>query len=283
MAAERNLSANTLASYRLDLRGYCGYVKKRKLSVLQAQAKDVFGYLAGLANTHKATSIARKTSALKALYRFLVEEGLCAKDPTHNLDTPKLGSPLPIFLSEDDMETVLTEAAKAAKGGSSADLRFWSALEMLYASGLRVSELVNLKIADVDFELGFLHVRGKGGFERLVPFGKKARQALRLHLARQESQTKESYVFGGSKGRPWTRFGFYAALKKWIKKILPHTGRISPHKIRHSFATHLLNRGADLKSIQELLGHRKLSTTQIYTHLDLANLKNLHRKFHPRA
>ncbi|MBI4669366.1 MAG: recombinase RecA [Elusimicrobia bacterium] len=264
-------------------------------------------------------SAARKISAIIQFYRFLCEEGHLAVNPAQRLTRPKMADRLPYFLGETDMEKLLEAARRMAVGRpkSRALARFWTALELLYATGMRVSELLALRLADIDLTLKVIRVRGKGGYERLVPFGHKAGIAFNFYRERfLKGSPAENFIFPGRgalsrssrtleapaparrsgtlgvpEGRgeergakPWSRIAFYLALKKWGGKILENLGfSLSPHKLRHTFATHLLNRGADLKTIQELLGHKKLSTTQIYTHLDQARLKLLHKKYHPRG
>ncbi len=252
-----------------------------------AASSDITQYLASLYSTHKPRSISRKISAIRQFYRFLVSEEISTTDPAKHLDAPKLSENLPVYFEESEIEALLDglRVAMRASPQRESTARFWAALEMLYATGARVSELLSIKVGDVDFKQGFVRINGKGGYERMVPFGRRARHAASLYLSLfKKTQGVGEYFFSAKPGRVWSRFAFYAALKKWSGRLLPQVGfAVSPHKIRHSFATHLLNHGADLKSIQDLLGHRKISTTQIYTHLDMSNLKSLHKKHHPRA
>lgn len=260
---------------------------KRGLSCAQAGAADIKEYFSFLHQTHKPRSIGRKISAIRHFYRFLLAEDLIKENPAESLELPKLSENLPFYLEEGEIEDLLNglRAGVATAAARAATVRFWAALELLYATGARVSELITLKVGDLDFRQSLARLRGKGGNERLAPFGKKARHAVNLYIGLfKPGASRDDYLFGVSGAKPWSRFAFYAALKKWSKKFLPKIAKsVSPHKIRHSFATHLLNRGADLKSIQQLLGHKKLSTTQIYTHLDANHLRLLHKKYHPRA
>ncbi|MBI4368895.1 MAG: tyrosine-type recombinase/integrase [Elusimicrobia bacterium] len=224
---------------------------------------------------------------MQQFFKFLVEEGHLSSDPSYGLDRPKIAERLPYFLEEVEMEKLLLGMRQEfdRHPRSKPLARFWTALELLYGTGMRISELLGIHWEDVDFTTGFILVRGKGGFERLVPFGSKARFCLNYYRDRVlKNSAAGQFIFAVRPGRAWSRISFYAALKKWSGKILGDVGfNVSPHKLRHSFATHLLGRGADLKTIQELLGHRKLSTTQIYTHLDQTRLRLLHKKYHPRG
>ncbi|MBI4064458.1 MAG: tyrosine-type recombinase/integrase [Elusimicrobia bacterium] len=288
MSSERGLSRLTSQAYKEDLGQLAKYAADKKLALKDVRREDLDQYLSSLSGDLKAASIARKVSSVKQFFRFLVEEEHLASDPAHLLERPKLQERLPYFLEEKETERLLDgirALVQKSEFKKKTLLRFWVACEVLYAAGMRISELLNIRWEDVDFGTGIIHVEGKGGYERLVPFGKKSREALRLWREKHSDiKSSDLFVFPGRGGKPWSRVSFYVALKKWGTKIL---GRLpfslSPHKLRHSFATHLLTRGADLKAIQELLGHKKLATTQIYTHLDQTRMKVLHKKFHPRG
>ena len=287
LSTERNVAKLTLQAYHSDLKVFLKFLAKRKLDLQKITPREVLEHLSSLAFDTKARTLARKTTVIKQFFSFLVDEGLITKNPATNLDSPKLDEPLPLFLTEEDTVKLL-EAARAQSAGipkREITSRLWLALELLYATGMRISELLAIKIEDVDFSLGFIRVHGKGGYERLVPFHRKARYALNFYIENFKKDTpREARLFISNRKKNWTRIGFYQTLRKFSKKVLPELSfSLSPHKMRHTFATHMLSHGADLKSIQELLGHRKLSTTQIYTHVDTARLKMLHKKFHPRA
>ncbi|MEK7288475.1 MAG: tyrosine recombinase [Elusimicrobiota bacterium] len=287
LSTERNLSVLTIVAYRCDLAELGRYLESQNLSLKKVERGHLESYLMGISADAASRTVSRKISALRQFFHFLVEEGLAESDPSQRLVRPKASERLPYFLEEPQIEKFLNGLRKFSRRSPShkTTVRFWVAMELLYATGVRVSELLGLRISDVDFAVGFVRVRGKGGYERLVPFGRKSRLAVDLYLERfLRGAPPQSYLFAGPSGRHWTRVGFYLALQRWGKKILGNLPfSLSPHKIRHSFATHLLNRGADIKAIQELLGHKKLSTTQIYTHVNQARLKLLHKKYHPRG
>lgn len=286
LAAERNLSALTSAAYRGDLVQFFNYLQKEKLDLKAVERRHLDRHLMQMADQAGARTLSRKISSLRQFFRFLVEEGRLSGDPAARLVRPKLAQRLPYFLEENQMAEFLNELRELTRKSPSKTLvRFWAALELLYATGMRISELLGLKGSDVDFSVSFVRVHGKGGYERLVPFGHKARAAVSFYKDQYlKDQRPDAYLFPGLKGKPWSRVSFYLALGRWSRRLLGKLPfSLSPHKIRHSFATHLLNRGADLKAIQELLGHKKLSTTQIYTHVNQARLKLLHKKYHPRG
>jgi integrase/recombinase XerD len=281
---EDGLANLTLAAYRRDLNAFGTWLKREHQQNLGAAASgDVEAYLAWrFAHHAQPRSAARYTSALKRFYRYLLRENLIAADPTLNLDSPKLPRALPKTLTEADVERLLD----SADSGTPLGLRDRAMLETLYATGLRVSELVGLKLTAVNLSDGVLRVTGKGNKDRLVPLGEEAVQWLRRYLedARPLLLAKHlsDQVFVTQRGGGMTRQAFWYLIKRRARAA-GITRPLSPHTLRHAFATHLLNHGADLRVVQMLLGHSDISTTQIYTHVARERLKQLHAQHHPRG
>ena len=275
---EDGLSKNTLESYRRDLAQLAVFLKGRGLA--QAQEVDLFSFLA--ARRGRASSAARMLSSLKRFYQYCLRERHAAADPTLKLDPPKRSPRFPKTLSEADVEALLAAPSTDAALG----LRDRAMLEVLYASGLRVSELVSLKIYQANLNAGVVRVLGKGSKERLVPLGEEAIEWLRRYLkqARPELLGRKSSdaLFLTGRGAAMTRQAFWHNLKRLGSRAIPGKS-LSPHVLRHAFATHLINHGADLRVVQMLLGHADISTTQIYTHVARERLKALHAKHHPRG
>ena len=278
LLAERNAASNTLAAYRSDLEDFSGFAARRGESLAAAGVDTLRAYLASLtAAGLSARTAARRLSALRRFYRFLLREEVRADDPTGLLDSPKLPRGLPKYLSEQEVDALL--AAAAARPPGQAEL-IVAALEMLYATGLRVSELLALKVTALPRDGVVLMVRGKGGKERLVPLSDAARDAA----AALKAGRKEGWLFpGGRRGTPLTRQGFAKALKLVALDAGIDPARVSPHVLRHSFASHMLARGADLRSLQLLLGHADIATTAIYTHVLAERLQRLVEAHHPLA
>ncbi|HXZ54550.1 MAG TPA: site-specific tyrosine recombinase XerD [Burkholderiales bacterium] len=287
---EDGLAKNTLESYRRDLRLFSQWLeRRRRASLLHATEADLAGYLASRSTggTEKGRSIrsstqARVHSSLKRFYQFLARGRRIEVDPTLKLDAPKRPPRFPKTLSEEDVETLIVRPEAETPLG----LRDRTMLEVLYASGLRVSELVRLKLAEVSYDMGVVRVFGKGAKERLVPLGEEAlawlaRYAKEGRPAILDGRSSD-YVFVTRRGGPMTRQAFWHLLRKRAARAIPGKA-LSPHTLRHAFATHLLNHGADLRVVQMLLGHADISTTQIYTHVARERLKKLHRDHHPRA
>ena len=281
---EKGLSQNTLDSYRRDLIAFAEWLSRAARSMESVRREDVTDYLAHrLSKGIKARSTARSLSCLRGLYRYLLRENRIAEDPTLLVQNPKLGRPLPDTLTEHDVERLLD----APDTTTSIGCRDRTMLEILYASGLRVSELVNLRLSEVNIRQGVVRVVGKGNKERLVPLGEEAiswyihymQEARRALL---KKNLREDVVFPSSQGRPMTRQTFWHRIKAHARTAGIRR-KLSPHTVRHAFATHLLNHGADLRVVQLLLGHSDLSTTQIYTHVAQHRMKELHREHHPRA
>lgn len=280
---QSGLSDNTLAAYRTDLRKFAAWLHRRGGAMLDANAGQISAYLGDRAALRSAGSAARALSALKRFYRFAVATERIARDPAAAVAGPAQGRKLPVTLSETEVEALLDAPAASTALG----LRDRAMLETLYATGLRVSELVNLRLDHMDLDAGVCRVSGKGDKERLVPLGETAIDGLRRYLtdARAEilGARQSAAVFVTRRGRALTRQAFWRNLRIHARAAGIGGGELSPHKLRHAFATHLLNHGADLRSVQMLLGHSNLSTTQIYTHVAGQRMKALHRRHHPRG
>ena len=282
---EDGLSRNTLDSYRRDLIKFATWLEQQRgLVILQATHSDIQGYLAHLVieQKAKATSTGRNISSLKRLFRYLLRQGKINADPTLQIDTPKLPRSLPKSLTEQDVEKLLDAPDIETPLG----LRDRTMFEVLYATGLRVSELVTLLITQVSMDMGVVRVMGKGSKERLVPLGEEALDWLKRYLTDGRSallgRQMSDALFVTARGGGMTRQMFWYLIKKHAKQggLDKH---MSPHTLRHAFATHLLNHGADLRVVQMLLGHADISTTQIYTHVARERLKQLHQQHHPRG
>ncbi len=292
MSAERGAAANTLDAYRRDLVDFAGHCGKHSRDLKTSQKADVRAYLAALtAAAIKASSQARKLSALRRFYAFLYAEGIRRDDPCGAVDAPRQSRPLPKILSAEEA-LLLVDAARAKSEESAEGARLLCIVEMLYASGLRVSELVALPLAAVRGRERFMHVRGKGGRERLAPLGEPAREALDNYLSLREAFLPRGkaaiaaarYLFP-SRGAEahLTRRRCHQLLKALAAKAGLDPDRLSPHVLRHAFATHLVEGGADLRSVQTLLGHADIATTQIYTHVARDRLKQTVESAHPLA
>jgi integrase/recombinase XerD len=279
------LARNTLVSYRRDLAQFAAWLSEsRARSLIDARAEDLQRHLAWQVETRRAKprTTGRLVSSLKRFYQFAVREGLRADDPAAELEGPKLPRSLPKSLSEAQVEALLAAPDVAAAAG----LRDRAMLETLYASGLRVSELVGLKPVQVSLDMGVVRVLGKGSKERLTPLGEEAVEWIGRYLASARPQLlsgrKSDALFVTARAAPMTRQGFWALVKRHAKRA-GIARAISPHTLRHAFATHLINHGADLRVVQLLLGHADISTTQIYTHVARERLKALHARHHPRG
>jgi integrase/recombinase XerD len=275
---EDGLSRNTLEAYRRDLALLAAHLQGRAL--VQAREEDLFGFLA--ARRGRSTSAARMLSALKRFYRYCLRERRIRADPTLKLDAPKRAPRFPKSLSEADVEALLG----APDAGTPRGLRDRAMLEVLYASGLRVSELVGLKTFEANLDAGVVRILGKGSKERLVPLGEEAVAWVQRYLAEARpallKRKSSDALFVTDRGAGMTRQAFWHLLRRHGRRAIPGK-RLSPHVLRHAFATHLINHGADLRVVQLLLGHADISTTQIYTHVARERLKALHAKHHPRG
>ncbi len=284
LAVEKGLSKNTLESYGRDVRKFVLYLDKNKIKTVQ----DItYGTILDFLSDFKKqgfsdTTTVRNIVSIKQFFKYLLVEKIIKEDPTSQIRTPRMKKSIPGVITLQEVERVLASPDESTPEG----IRDTAMLEVLYATGIRVSELIGLKLNDVNFEMGFVIVYGKGSKERIVPMGEKALEKLKPYMESSRPallKTKESKaLFVTRRGKGMTRQGFW----KLIKTHAINSGiakNISPHTLRHSFATHLLERGADLRSIQIMLGHSDISTTQIYTHVESERLKEIHKKYHPRS
>ncbi|MEA3428192.1 MAG: site-specific tyrosine recombinase XerD [Thermodesulfobacteriota bacterium] len=281
---EKGLSGNTIESYSSDLALYLEFLKKNGIkNISDADTAIILKHLAALRNAGLgAKSRTRHLVTLRGFYRFLIQEKIVRHNPSKIIDLPKSGLKLPDVLFVEEVKKLINICdTKKPKG-----IRDAAMIELLYAAGLRVSELVNVKLQNVNMEAGFVRVFGKGSKERVVPIGLYAKEKIDHYIKSSRplllKKMVSQYLFIARAGKPMTRQGFWKQLKKYgqtagIKK------RITPHSLRHSFATHLLEGGADLRAVQIMLGHADISTTQIYTHVAKKRLKEIHEKYHPRG
>ena len=283
LATERGLAANTLAAYGRDLAGFADHLDGRKVGRVDAiQVRDVVSFLEGLQQRGlSARSRARMLAAVRGLFAFLLREEQRQTDPSRDIRLPRLGQRLPRSLAPEEVAALLSPA-----DGNALAQRDGAMIELVYATGLRVSEVVSLKVSQVNLEAGYLTVVGKGSKERAVPIGSYARQRLLDYL--QDARAKilagrlSPYLFVNRAGRRLSRQGFWKRLRLAVRRS-GLAGKVSPHTLRHAFATHLVERGADLRAVQLMLGHADIATTQIYTHVARERLRAVHRKFHPRG
>ncbi|MFC1515052.1 site-specific tyrosine recombinase XerD [Candidatus Omnitrophota bacterium] len=284
LRVERGVSENTIVAYLNDLKKYKAYLASQGISNLSGIDKKHIISFMGQRRSDKASvvSIARNLSSLKSFHRFLVREKILTKDASSAIDTPRLWKKIPDVLDVSEIDKLIAQPNIRTSYG----LRDRAILELMYATGIRVSELSRLGVNDINLDAGFLKVKGKGGKERIVPLGKSASHFIARYLneARDKTLKKRpsSVVFISSYKRKLSRQSIFKMIKFYLKKARIRK-KISPHSLRHSFATHLLEGGADLRSVQEMLGHSSISTTQIYTHINKSRLKEIHKKYHPRA
>ena len=280
---EKGLAANSISNYQRDLTHFCQFLGSRGKSLADADRDDIRAFLAGLYGRGlSARSVARHLISLRSFFRFLAKEGRIRSDPTAQVEAPKLERTLPRYLSADEVDALLQQPDLSTPPG----LRDKAMLELLYATGMRVSELVHLRWSDFDSALGIVRCLGKGNKERLIPVGKSALRAVEAYLLGGRSALcksgQEPFLFLNHQGGPLSRVGLWKILARYGRRAgfsIP----LAPHMVRHSFATHLLERGADLRSIQLMLGHSDISTTQIYTHVLKQRLKQVYQTHHPRA
>ena len=283
---ERGLSANTITSYKRDIEKYLTFLMEKKITQLDEVSRfEILDFLQTLRQSGAAdNSIIRMVSSLRKFHQYLKRESIVSDDPMQLIDTPKKASTLPKAISPQAVEQLLEAPDTTTPLG----VRDRTILELMYATGLRISELVNLKLSDMHLTMGFIQTMGKGEKERIIPLGEIASQWLdhyldgaRVYLQDQSAETSE-YVFLNSRGKGLSRQGVW----KKVKQLALEAGidqNVTPHTLRHSFATHLLENGADLRMVQELLGHADISTTQIYTHITKTRLKQVYSDYHPRA
>jgi integrase/recombinase XerD len=282
--SERGLSRNTLAAYGRDLNAFAQWLHQNNSELSKASSSDLQAYIAYRGKTGaKASSMARVLSSLRRYYRYLVREGRLQEDPSALIDSPKLGRSLPDSLSESHVDALL----EAPDINDAVGLRDRAMLELLYATGLRVSELVSLEHSQISLQQGIVRVMGKGNKERLVPMGDEAVAWIEQYKNEARADLMKGHglcaqLFVTRRGSGMTRQAFWYLIKRYALQV-GISQKISPHTLRHAFATHLLNHGADLRVVQLLLGHSDLSTTQIYTHVAKARLQSLHQAHHPRG
>lgn len=282
MWMESGLSKHSLAAYRADIRAIAFYFKASKTSLKTASEANILSYLATRSQEVSARTSARSISTLRRFYRWMLRESLIQSDPSAKLRLPRIPKTLPKSLTENEIDALLEAPDTQTVYG----LRDKAMLELMYASGLRVSELISLELGQIDLRVGVIKVLGKGNKERLVPVGEQAIDYIQKYIetARHELVTrqKSSSLFLSKRGAGMSRQAFWQLIKRYTLIAGVKTD-VSPHSLRHAFATHLLNHGADLRTLQMLLGHSDLSTTQIYTHVATARLQALHQKHHPRG
>ena len=278
---ERGLSENTLKAYRADLTHFARFAGARRLGLLDVERGHVLDYLVSMIDASPRTT-ARRLSALRRFYSHQARAGMIGRDPMDRIDAPRLGRPLPEALTEREVESLLA----APDVSTALGFRDRTMLEVLYATGLRVSELVELRTSSVSMRQGLVRVLGKGGRERLVPLGEEALDWLDRFFRGSRSEILDGRVteavFPSRRGAAMTRQAFWTLIRRHAARA-GITRAVTPHTLRHAFATHLLNHGADLRVIQLLLGHRDISTTQIYTHVARERLRSLHAEHHPRG
>ena len=281
--AERGLSENTLRAYRADLMALSRRFTERKVKLVNASEADLLEFLAWrVGKGAKPSSTARQLSSFRRFYRYLLREGRITEDPTALIEMPRIGQRLPHSLTEADVDALLAAPDVAQPLGH----RDRTMLELLYATGVRVSELVSLKLSQVNLNQGVLRIIGKGDRERLIPLGDEAQDWLHRFVLAPRTEIlagrQTEYLFPTRRGGPMTRQTFWYLIKRHARKA-GIAKKLSPHTVRHAFATHLLNNGADLRVVQLLLGHSDVSTTQIYTHVARERMKDLHARHHPRG
>jgi len=288
LKVEKGLALNTILAYGRDLKKFCAFLAKRRIDQVAAISReDIVDFLSSLYREKlDSRSVARYLVSLRGFFKYALMERLVPRDPTENLESPRIRRSLPTYLRVDEVERLLTSPDLATPVG----LRDRAMLEVLYSTGLRVSELANLRVADMDMRMGCVRCIGKGDKERLVPIGRKAIAAVEQYVtgARQsffrpgQPAAHSQILFLTRRGRIFSRVSIWKILHDYGIK-LGFRGRLTPHKLRHSFATHLLEGGADLRSVQLMLGHADISTTQIYTHVVEDRLKQIYKAHHPRA
>jgi integrase/recombinase XerD len=287
LTVERGLSPRTRSAYASDLKGYFAWLAGKRKDPLKVDATALRDYFWDVSEKGaKATSLFRRMESLKSFYRWCVSEDRITKDPTLRLRAPRLPERLPRFLTTEKTERLLATASKNAMGGEFRAVRLKAMVELLYATGMRVSELTGLRMDAFHLEQGWVRVLGKGNKERMIPFHPRAKTSLLQYLRHREKRfegkrSSPPEVFVGRSGKPMGRIQFWKDLNVLAKDA--GIGKLHPHLLRHTFASHLVQGGADLRSVQEMLGHTDLSTTQIYTHLEKSGLKGSHTKFHPRG
>ena len=284
LKVERGLAANTIVAYSHDLVSFFDFLKPRGVSPIQISQEDLLSFIVDKRNRVSPRSLARCLVSIRMFYRFLVSEGKIDSNPARLMGIPKMYQHLPNVLSRDEVEALLVQPDAHTILGK----RDKAMLELLYAAGLRVTELIGLRMTNINLQAGYIRTIGKGSKERIIPMGTKAMDSIKEYLRnsrpsflKKDPAKAGSYLFLNSGGRPMTRQGFWKIIRNHALKA-GITKTVTPHTVRHSFATHLLEGGADLRSVQIMLGHADISTTQIYTHVARERLKEIHEKYHPR-
>ena len=284
LIVERSLSKSSISSYTTDVKQFFSILGKENF--IQITPDDIHRYISTLSSLGLATSsVARKISSIKIFFRFLVLDRIINIDPTENIDTPKVIRKLPEVLTADEIGQIIN-SNHGSRARTVREYRNWAMLETLYATGVRISELLSLRMTDISLPDRFIKVFGKGSKERIVPLGRYAIRAIKeyQHLARNlllKGKTSE-YLFINNRGQKLSRMGFWKILRENIRRAKIDK-RVTPHSFRHCFATHLLEGGANLREVQEMLGHANITSTQIYTHLDSKFLKDVYKTYHPRG
>jgi len=283
ISVEKGMAGNTLDSYRRDLRKFADYLKSKKAdSIDKVNRQMITSFM--MAERDRglgSNSVSRELACIKSFFKFLLKENIIKEDIATIIESPKLWKKLPFALNLEEVEALLN----APNARDTIEMRDKACLELMYATGMRVSELVRLKMDDINMDVGFAKCFGKGSKERIVPFGRKAKESIQRYLEKSRpkflKKNISNFLFLTRLSKPMSRQTFWKIIKKYVK-IARIRKKVTPHSLRHSFATHILERGADLRIVQEMLGHADISTTQIYTHVSKDRLKSIHQKFHPR-
>jgi len=285
LITEKGLSQNTTSAYRRDLSGYIAYLTQQDLTLGQVTPNELTGYIKGLRlRGLKSRSCSRALISLRGFYKYLIKQGYLESSPCSLIELPKEARKLPDYLTISEVDSLLNTTT-TGKGGNI--LRDKAMIELLYATGLRVSELTGLRLNDINLQMGYIRALGKGNKERLIPMGEVAMKCLKAYIEGERGGKLKGrvseHLFITRLGHAMTRQNYWLIIKKTALIAGIDQRRVKPHILRHSFATHLLERGADLRSVQEMLGHSDISTTQIYTHVRAERLKKLHKRVHPRG
>jgi len=278
LRAERGLASSTVFSYLSDVEQFLDFLESKNISIFEVDYPCIMNFFQSIIVDYATSSVARKISAVKSFYNYLLLEGLVSADPSQLVESPRVVRKLPEVLTEDEVERII----ESAHGDDPVSLRDRAILEFAYATGARESEIIDVTVHDVDLEEGFTFIRGKGGKVRLVPLGSKASGAIKNYLkVRGFFKPRVDSLFLSRRGGKLSRMTIWRIFQKYARKA--GLEGVHPHTFRHSFATHLISRGADLRVVQELLGHSSIKTTQIYTHLHISRLKKIHALYHPRG
>ena len=283
ISVERGMANNTLSSYKRDLFKFADFLKSRKIYSIDKVSRQLINsfMMAERERGLGSNSVSRELACIKSFFKFLLKENIIKEDAATIIESPKLWKKLPSTLNIEEVAAILN----APNARDPMEIRDKASLELMYATGMRVSELVHLKIDDINMEVGFAKCFGKGSKERIVPFGRKAKESLVRYLEKSRprflKKNVSNFLFLTRLNKQMSRQTFWKIIKRYVK-IARIKKKVTPHSLRHSFATHILERGADLRIVQEMLGHADISTTQIYTHVSKDRLKAIHQKFHPR-